>query len=250
MKVIVMGNAPSVLLNEFGSTIDTFDKVIRMNDYKISGFEKHVGTKTDIYVRSHNPEYPMKDASEYDEVWLKSQWKRWRGLGLVPFTDMKSPNIELITESRWDTNRVGGKNTKTTGIRAIEMAIDKFYTEGNPIYIYGFTFFNANGDMKSVCNRPHYYMEEPPNMYYSFMNKKMDSQWDHVFHKERDLVKNLIAEGKVKALFPEEISGDIDMSQFEDCIEYIPKHLANRKRPGNRFKGTKYGPEGYVKQEK
>ena len=68
MKVIVIGNAPSVLLNEFGSTIDTFDKVIRMNDYKISGFEKHVGTKTDIYVRSHNPEYPMKDASEYDEA--------------------------------------------------------------------------------------------------------------------------------------------------------------------------------------
>ena len=42
MKSIVLGNAPSVLFNEFGDKVDTFDNIIRMNMYEIEGYEfKH-----------------------------------------------------------------------------------------------------------------------------------------------------------------------------------------------------------------
>ncbi len=47
-KIIILGSAPSVLLNK-GSEIDAFDYVVRLNNYKIDGFEKNVGTRTDIY---------------------------------------------------------------------------------------------------------------------------------------------------------------------------------------------------------
>ena len=47
-RVIVMGSAPSVLENN-GKDIDNYDIVVRVNNFKIDGFEKQVGTKLDIY---------------------------------------------------------------------------------------------------------------------------------------------------------------------------------------------------------
>ena len=47
-RVVVIGSAPSVLKND-GRHINGFDYVIRINNYKIDGFEKRVGTRTDVF---------------------------------------------------------------------------------------------------------------------------------------------------------------------------------------------------------
>ena len=36
-----------------GKKIDTFDNIIRFNDYKINGFENDIGTKTSIHFVNH-----------------------------------------------------------------------------------------------------------------------------------------------------------------------------------------------------
>jgi len=48
MKVIIVGNAGSLLDKENGHLIDEFDVVIRFNACVILGYEKYCGTKTDI----------------------------------------------------------------------------------------------------------------------------------------------------------------------------------------------------------
>lgn len=53
-KVILIGNGPSVIKNPKGLFIDKFDIVIRFNSYVINGYEKFVGTKTDIWATTHN----------------------------------------------------------------------------------------------------------------------------------------------------------------------------------------------------
>ena len=56
-KTIIVGNAPSVLLNKYGDKIDSFDRIIRMNDYVLEGYEDHVGSReAHVYARSHNAE--------------------------------------------------------------------------------------------------------------------------------------------------------------------------------------------------
>jgi hypothetical protein len=47
-KVILVGNGPS-LLHAQGEEIDTFDEIVRFNDYQLAGFEQHVGTRTTLW---------------------------------------------------------------------------------------------------------------------------------------------------------------------------------------------------------
>ena len=47
-NIVIVGNSPNVLETEFGEIINTFDTVIRINNYETDGFKKHVGDKTDF----------------------------------------------------------------------------------------------------------------------------------------------------------------------------------------------------------
>ena len=64
-SAIVIGNGPSALLYEAGAEIDKFDVVIRINRFHIKGFEKFVGSKTDIWATTYN-----KLLMEWLEGWV------------------------------------------------------------------------------------------------------------------------------------------------------------------------------------
>lgn len=49
MKITIVGNGEGVLRNDNGNFIDQCDYVVRMKNFKIRGFEKHVGTKINIF---------------------------------------------------------------------------------------------------------------------------------------------------------------------------------------------------------
>ena len=49
MKIIVVGNAASLLKEKNGNLIDSFDIVIRLNKFVTEGYEEYVGKKTNIY---------------------------------------------------------------------------------------------------------------------------------------------------------------------------------------------------------
>jgi hypothetical protein len=53
-KAIIVGSAGSLLDKENGHLIDTFDVVVRFNDFRILGYEKYCGSKTDITCQSAN----------------------------------------------------------------------------------------------------------------------------------------------------------------------------------------------------
>ena len=48
MNVVIIGNGSSVFSNKNGNKIDTFDYVVRMGTCIIEGYERYVGTKTDL----------------------------------------------------------------------------------------------------------------------------------------------------------------------------------------------------------
>lgn len=49
MKIAIVGNGGSVLKNKNGEFIDSCDYVVRIKNFKIDGYEQHVGTKTNIF---------------------------------------------------------------------------------------------------------------------------------------------------------------------------------------------------------
>jgi hypothetical protein len=71
MKAIIVGNAASLLNRNNGYIINSYDIVIRLNKFKIKGFEKHVGIKTDIYCSKWlNMSYNLENVNSFKEIWL------------------------------------------------------------------------------------------------------------------------------------------------------------------------------------
>ena len=73
MSIVLVGNGSSIRDKENGKLIDSFDTVVRFNSYKIKGFEKHTGIKTDIWFtvnRGH-----IKDVDTYKYVYTHS-WEK------------------------------------------------------------------------------------------------------------------------------------------------------------------------------
>lgn len=51
MKVLFIGNGPSVLDHQIGHIIDDIDFVVRFNNFQINNYHKFVGTKTNLIAR-------------------------------------------------------------------------------------------------------------------------------------------------------------------------------------------------------
>src|SRR5690606_31863547 len=48
--ICCVGNGPSILNVEAGKKIDSYDCVIRFNNFRVRDFEKNVGERTDVWV--------------------------------------------------------------------------------------------------------------------------------------------------------------------------------------------------------
>jgi len=190
MSVCIVGNGKSILSHEYGSKIDSFDTVIRINTFKIEGFEKHVGTKTDIFATSawshlvHNKHIDLTD-----EIWLTRPMNKklippwW--IGVMRGT-IKKYNLGINQEVSADTWKQLKKNlgqklssnyAPSSGIVAMLMAIDNFQDD---ISVVGFDFFK----------KPHYYPK-----------KEEDVRW-HEMKKEKEYFETLLQSCIIRKLKP------------------------------------------------
>ena len=94
-SVVIIGSAPSCLDNK-REHIESFDLIVRINNYKIKGFEKFVGERTDVFYSFFG--YSIRKTAEE----LKSDG--------VTLCMCKCPNAKFI-ESDWHI-----KNHKPEGI--------------------------------------------------------------------------------------------------------------------------------------
>jgi len=68
IKVILVGNGTSVLDSKRGHTIDSFDIVVRFNDFRIEGFEEYVGERTNIWFTCGDAH--LEEANKFNRVIL------------------------------------------------------------------------------------------------------------------------------------------------------------------------------------
>lgn len=235
-SVVVVGNAPTLLLKELGAVIDSHDIVIRINGYKIEGYEKHVGTKTNIYARSHTPAYPPNDANDYDEFWIKPRWRKWKSkFDFMPLKNMEknmSKYHELLVENFESKDKNKSVN-EGTGLTTIRYAIKRFNKgKNNPISIVGFNCFS--GLESNASKRYHYYLNEPAAIH-KILKEEHFKNLNHSFAEEKDSIKKLIDEKLITPLYPEEIYENLDTSKFEQSIVYTPEHYHALKLKGFSF---------------
>lgn len=99
-KVIIVGNGPSVLEKENGELIDSFNGIVRLNDFKLEGFEKHTGKRVSTVFTCR--------LDCYSRDFIERYWPRfitcfltdpWNGVKANPFI----LNMNMIEQSiGWD----------------------------------------------------------------------------------------------------------------------------------------------------
>jgi len=172
-EILLIGNGPSCLNNEYGELIDSHDIVVRFNNFEIESFEKFVGKKTNYWVKTVM-------SNKHDNVNFDQKF--------FAYPSVAAPNTQKINELTENgytiiplsfynkINKLINKNNSwaTTGL----VMIFYFIEEGYTVKIHGFDFFK---------NGVHYYEDD------SVMK-------GHAPNIEESLVSELIRDGKVKLL--------------------------------------------------
>jgi hypothetical protein len=169
-RAIIVGNARSLLSTKNGSLIDSFDIVIRCNSFKIKGYEKHVGTKTDIACfipTGSGAKHLIREQSRdrikrASEIWFSRPRGCCGGIHrqiikkLCSTQSVSYPSDEEFEEMVKTLDAHGGNRAwPSTGFVAIEMAIKRL--ERHEIYLTGFDFFKTGHyftDKKVPCCHP------------------------------------------------------------------------------------------------
>ena len=176
-KILVIGNAPYEKEN-MGEIIDGYDMVVRFNNYPDNGYEKHIGTKTDMWC--------VSDATYVKNKKLINSRKYVKNKYIVSPYNYKKEN-DAINDSEFnkllekrDIEIPSKYNFKdgwpSTGLLVLFYLIKKY----DDITIFCFNGFDK--DKKSI----HYY-------------EKLQ-QWGHKNEVEKYVLEDLIDEKLIKRL--------------------------------------------------
>lgn len=155
MKVVIVGNAASLLQKENGELIDSFDRVVRLNKFKINSFERHVGSKTDIYCSKWlNMSYNVDQLKTIKTLWLPypqpPHW--WISRGRF-FEKSRIETEELALKYNISPIYLSKKGTEemdcifekgwqpSTGLICLKIATEQF--PNDEIYYTGFDAFST-----------------------------------------------------------------------------------------------------------
>jgi len=164
-KIIIVGNGSSILDNENGSAIDSFDIVVRFNSFKIKNHEKYTGIKTNIWFtvnKSH-----ISEIKSFDRV-IEHCWE-WDKTKDKLYQELKSafPKCEKTTRDFVRQN-VPVKNPSTGLIAIFTFLHDESFVK--PIYITGFDWWDrqkhhyADNEVRGTLHNPQEEYEAIKNL--------------------------------------------------------------------------------------
>ena len=186
-KIIIVGSAPSIMQKENGECIDNFGIVIRINNYKIKGYEKYTGTKTDYLIFGYcSPRGEWQDEKKYcfcadkynDLEFVQQRMDQDNINSNFIGCKEKIENVNILDEYYYyglnAKLNYHGKQRPTTGVVAIEWALENFpYSD---IYYTGIDFFQGDKNQKHyfdyVTNKNDYHDHEKEKKYIEFLKKE------------------------------------------------------------------------------
>jgi len=192
---VVVASGGSVLTNQLGDKIDKFDLVVRTNLAKFEGFEKHVGSRTDVRFLSHKTfgnTLKEEDFSAYDINYIPNSNSHLiiRSTGnvgsMIPGFAMNknSRNKFSILDLDYNTyldRQLNSGHFCTVGFSAVHTMMDL----GCEVYIYGFDFYDES--------MPYHYYEKVSRV-------AQTGRANHPMKNEKVYIDYLIATDKIKRL--------------------------------------------------
>jgi hypothetical protein len=197
-RVLVVGNGSSLLDNEYGHIIDSYDIVIRINHCLTEGLEKYVGKKTDIWATTHTKYHKNTDETIFypsDKHNVKAIWKRTPHVKIKKFENAhlftmfkRKDKHNVMQDFKW--KELGIKYEPCTGLLTICTAL-KFFKN---VDVIGFDFYTDS--------------DKPTDYYREF---ELDENGNHPEDKYYEKVRNKFASkdnGEKKLKFLQKLEDD------------------------------------------
>jgi hypothetical protein len=157
MSVILVGNGESLLGSNMGEKIDSYDTVVRFDGLNIEGYEKDVGTKTDIlvldsynFLRYMKTEFDDIRDEMYDlcEIWVTENEESYNLIVESFKTDFKNLKYwgHEIKDYKESLGYYSYINTNRVGCNYISpefFSILNFIKRGQEIDVVGFDFLKS-----------------------------------------------------------------------------------------------------------
>ncbi len=189
MKIILIGNGPSVLKNKLGQEIDQFDIVVRFNNFETLSYEEYVGNKCDFLCRRacDDVKWHLKETFKQVYVFVPNcKWLQW----MSPVVEQVKQFYQekcVVVDTDYTTKTARKLNqfdpqTKWPSIGVL--TIDYFLQYFNEITIHGFDHLRKESDGQIK----HYYNTPPKDACY------------HDGQVEQEFVSKLIKQGKIRRL--------------------------------------------------
>ncbi len=151
----IVGNGPSALLVD-GTVIDAHDEVVRFNDFHVRGFERHVGSKTTLWVTFGRGVLPG-DAGVFPDRILFTQGGSWNP-PYAPAQVYRIPH-HVYQSARAHVQFVSGRSGKARIIPSSGLLVAWYLIEVlglNCISVAGFDHFS-----KVASSHHHYWIKKP-----------------------------------------------------------------------------------------
>lgn len=197
IKVLVLGNAPTLLDRELGKDIDRFDTVIRVNNFRVAGYEKYVGTKTDYAIispacmesdelRALDPSKVFVSGSnlrdDYERISMRLMDEK-RGCKVLPPQENVLKSSIYVDGLRLEMGFDLAKDQwPSTGIIAVQWARDR-NGKAAKVFVHGFDFYSDN---RVTLSR--------------YFDVKTKADGKHDFDREKKYLCSLIEKGLVNRL--------------------------------------------------
>lgn len=163
-RVAIVGNAGYLADVGQGERIDDHDLVLRMNNFRVTGFESSVGSRVDIYMSNfYVPDIDFTNPDIGKARWVISSRPNvfrkpkvhhvdlrygehlTEGLRAIGASTAYTPSLPYVLDV---ASRL--RDTPTTGLMAILLATDVLLPRCASVYVTGFSFFEG---------KPHYFRE-------------------------------------------------------------------------------------------
>ena len=188
-SILIIGNGESIINYEIGNQINKFKNIVRINNFKINGYEKFIGKKTTIWFNGANQ--GLKKRSEFPDkiiVSIPSEiLSKKENISSVIYKRINNNKYSLISLEKISSyEKEVGYSRLTTGMYSILWAKDNFTN----VYIHGFDFFmNSKG---------HYF----DNKIISILKNKniLKKGSKHKLELEKQFCSELISKSKIYLL--------------------------------------------------
>ena len=190
-SIIIIGNGESVLRYKYGTIIDKYPTVLRINNYKLKGYENKIGTKTDIWFNGANSKLkkPTIIPSEIivampSSIIIKKQSELINYVSKRLKLDANKYSLIPIKQIK-KYEEMLRFNRLTTGLYSILWAIDNY----KEVTIHGFDFF--------IDSKSHYYNSKLTSILKKYFSRK---GYKHNNDLELNFINKMIKKKKIKKI--------------------------------------------------